>query len=73
MIQEISKAADSGKTDEQILELLAANHGKNILLTPSFHGFDTLLWIVPVSVVVLAIGGTFLIQRRRISTTRPST
>jgi cytochrome c-type biogenesis protein CcmH/NrfF len=70
MVQEITTAANAGKTDEQILESLASHYGKNILLTPTFHGFDTLLWIVPVAVVVVGIGGTFLIQRRRISTTK---
>jgi cytochrome c-type biogenesis protein CcmH/NrfF len=67
MIREIATAVDAGRTDDQILEMMAANHGQATLLTPMFHGFDTLLWIVPISVVVLAVFGTFIAQRRRLS------
>jgi len=67
MLREIATAVDAGKTDDQILEIMAANHGHATLLTPMFHGFDTLLWIVPISVVVLAVFGTFIAQRRRLT------
>lgn len=65
MRQEISAALTLGKSDDQILRQIAAAHGNDILVTPMFQGFNTLLWIVPVTVGVIAVGATWTIQRRR--------
>jgi cytochrome c-type biogenesis protein CcmH/NrfF len=63
--QEIAAAIQQGKTDDQILDLLAEKHGDDILLEPRFHGFSTMLWLVPVIGASLAVGFTIAIQRRR--------
>jgi len=63
--KEITEAVAAGKTDDQILQQFAALHGSDLLLTPTFQGFDTLLWIVPVVGAVIATGLTLRIQRKR--------
>lgn len=65
MEKEISLAAAQGKSDGQILRQLAAEHGGDILLTPIFNGFNTLLWIVPVTLGLGATIATMFVQRRR--------
>jgi cytochrome c-type biogenesis protein CcmH/NrfF len=54
--QEIARALQQGKSDEQVLEAMGARHGATILLVPPFRGFDMLLWIVPIAGAVLAVG-----------------
>lgn len=46
---ELANAIQQGQTDEQILDLMGTRHGATILLTPTFAGFNTLLWIVPIA------------------------
>jgi cytochrome c-type biogenesis protein CcmH/NrfF len=46
---QLADATQHGQTDEQILELMGTRHGATILLTPAFRGFNTLLWIVPIT------------------------
>jgi cytochrome c-type biogenesis protein CcmH len=65
MEKEISLGASAGKADDQILQELAAAHGGDILLTPMFNGFNTLLWIVPVTLGLAGTLVTVLIQKRR--------
>ena len=65
MRQQIAAGVSQGKSDQQILDQLAAEYGADTLLTPSFHGFNTLLWIVPVTLAFFAVGITFIVQKRR--------
>lgn len=53
--QEIVDGVLYGETDEQILQHMAAAHGTAVLVTPTFQGFDALLWIVPILCAVLAL------------------
>lgn len=46
---ELADSIQQGQTDEQILDLIGTRHGATILLTPTFAGFNTLLWIVPIA------------------------
>lgn len=46
---ELTDAIQQGLTDERILDGMGTRHGATILLTPGFRGFNTLLWIVPVT------------------------
>src|SRR3954471_10092825 len=62
---EISTAIQQGKSDDQILDMLAYKYGNDILLTPRFRGFDTMLWLVPAIAVVFAVGLTLTLQKRR--------
>lgn len=66
--QEIASAIDLGKSDNQVMAQLAGAHGNEILLTPTFRGFNTLLWIVPVTVGLAAAILTLTVQRRRRNT-----
>lgn len=63
--KELLAAIQEGKTDDQILEMLAAKHGDDILLTPRFRGFNALLWLVPAMAALFAMGLTFTLQKRR--------
>jgi cytochrome c-type biogenesis protein CcmH len=65
MEKEILLAAARGESDDQILQRLAAAHGADILLTPRFDGFNSLLWIVPVTMGLAATVATVLIHKRR--------
>ncbi len=51
---ELADAIQQGQTDEQILELMGTRHGATVLLTPAFKGFNALLWIVPITLSLLA-------------------
>ena len=48
---ELADAVGQGLTDEKVVDLMGTRHGAAILLTPSFNGFNTLLWIVPIAVI----------------------
>ena len=61
---ELADAIQQGQTDEQILDLMSTRHGAAILLTPAFKGFNTLLWIVPITLSVLALGFVLLGRMR---------
>jgi len=65
MQQEIATATGQGKSDKQVLEQIAVAHGSDILITPMFRGFNTLLWIVPVTIGVIAMGMTLAVQRKK--------
>ncbi len=49
---ELADEIQQGLTDEQIVDVMGSRHGAAILLTPSFNGFNTLLWIVPIAVIL---------------------
>jgi cytochrome c-type biogenesis protein CcmH/NrfF len=53
--QEIAAAVRSDSTDDEILGNLEKKYGANILLVPSFRGFNVLLWIVPLAAVLIAL------------------
>jgi len=63
MKQEIAHAVQNGRRDDEILSNLERKYGTSILLVPGFHGFNVLLWIVPLAVVLIAL--TIFIWRRR--------
>jgi cytochrome c-type biogenesis protein CcmH/NrfF len=65
MKKTLEAAIAQGKPDNQVLDQMAAVYGSQILLTPAFHGFNTLLWIVPIAGGVIAVGWIIFVQRRR--------
>lgn len=67
---ELADATQHGQTDQQILELMGTRHGATILLTPAFRGFNTLLWIVPIT---LSLFGFVFILFWRLRSTRQKT
>ena len=68
--RELAEATQHGQTDEQILELMGTRHGAAILLTPPFRGFNTLLWIVPIT---LSLFGFVFVLFGRLRSTRQET
>jgi cytochrome c-type biogenesis protein CcmH/NrfF len=70
--QEIGAAIRDNKSDEAILDAMAAKYGSTILVVPAFRGFNALLWIVPVGVAVLGLGGLILSRRRERSAKPPT-
>jgi cytochrome c-type biogenesis protein CcmH/NrfF len=51
--QEIAAAVRSDRTDDEILGNLEKKYGADILLVPSFRGFNVLLWIVPLAAALI--------------------
>jgi len=54
---EISERIDEGQSDDEIRDYFAASYGEEILLTPPSTGVGSLVWILPVVVVVAGAGG----------------
>jgi cytochrome c-type biogenesis protein CcmH len=46
----------AGRSDEEIRDYLAGRYGQEILLDPSNKGFDALVWGIPVTAAIIAIG-----------------
>ena len=64
MQRTISSALAEGKSDEQVLSLVSATYGSDVLITPTYSGFNTMLWIVPVAGALIAVAATVLVQKR---------
>lgn len=63
--EQIRADIDAGRDDDAIRSRLASGpYGEDILLNPPRSGFASLVWIVPVAVVVVAFGGLALAFRR---------
>jgi cytochrome c-type biogenesis protein CcmH len=59
----IAQRIAAGDSDEQIRDFVASRYSREILLDPSGSGFGTLVWALPVIVVIVALAG--LIYRFR--------
>ena len=53
--QEIASSIFTGRTDDEILGALEKKYGPTILAVPTFRGFNTFLWIVPIGGGIAAI------------------
>jgi cytochrome c-type biogenesis protein CcmH len=62
---EINRDVHRGESDNNILTSLEATYGPSILLSPPTSGLGTLLWAVPVAVLVLAVVTGLRLARRR--------
>lgn len=51
---------DAGRSDEEIRDHIVASYGKELLLEPEGSGFSTLVWAIPVVVVMVAVAGLAL-------------
>ncbi len=60
----ISTRLSEGATDAQIRDELAASYGEHILLTPGRTGVASLVWTLPVVVLVAALAGLAVTFRR---------
>jgi len=63
MINELHAQMDSGGTDTSIMNWFAAKYGPIVLAAPIRGGFDTVAWIVPLGLFVLATFGTAILIR----------
>jgi cytochrome c-type biogenesis protein CcmH len=61
---DIAKRIQSGQTDDQIRSAYADQYGDYILLTPATTGVTSIVWILPVVVLVVAIAGLASAFRR---------
>lgn len=76
MIGELRTQLASGGDDTSIFNWFAAKYGPTILAAPIRGGFDTVAWITPVVVFLLATVGTALlvrawVRRRKNTVTTP--
>lgn len=62
--REIRVWVDEGRTDEFIRAQLVANFGEDIDYTPAASGVTSLVWILPVVVGAVALGGLAVVFRR---------
>lgn len=54
---EIAKRIGEGQTDAQIRDYFAAQYGEDILLRPAKTGLAGLVWVLPVTALVLGAAG----------------
>jgi cytochrome c-type biogenesis protein CcmH len=71
---EIRARLREGQSQDEILAFLAGRYGRDILLRPEGSGVAGLVWVLPVTLVLIAIGGMALAFRRSraIATRSPS-
>jgi cytochrome c-type biogenesis protein CcmH len=62
--EQIDDRIAAGASDDEIRDELAASYGEDILLTPERSGLAGLVWVLPVAVLVVALGGIALAFRR---------
>jgi cytochrome c-type biogenesis protein CcmH len=60
-----------GRTDDEIREWFVQRYGATVLLFPPPRGFTALLWLLPVAVVLTAVGGWAVRARRRAHGSEP--
>jgi cytochrome c-type biogenesis protein CcmH len=62
--QYIVKRISQGASDDDIRDELAEQYGERIILTPGRSGIASLVWVLPVVVLIAAMGGVALAFRR---------
>ncbi len=69
----ISDEVATGSTDTEIRDSLVSSYGVEVLLNPPAEGLSTLLWVLPVMLVVLGtVGVAAAVSRGRQATRDPS-
>lgn len=62
---EITAQVNGGsRSDDEIIEFIAARFGGQVLLVPRSTGIESLAWAIPVGALVLAVAGLTLAFRR---------
>jgi len=63
--QEIARRVSQGvENDDQIITAIDSVQPTSIVLTPKSSGFEALVWVMPIAVLVLAIAGLAVAFRR---------
>jgi cytochrome c-type biogenesis protein CcmH len=70
MRRQVRELAGRGFTDEQILRYFEQSYGQFVLLKPKFQGVNSLVWLLPVA--VLLFGGLLVFVKARNLTAAPA-
>ena len=62
---EIVLKVQQGESDTAILTSLEDSYGTSILLSPSTSGIGSLLWVLPVIIVIVGVGAYLRLVRRK--------
>ena len=56
MIRDLRAQVNQSPNDEDVLNWFRQNYGVTIVVAPSTHGFEGIIWIVPPLVIALVVG-----------------
>ncbi len=63
--QEIARRVSEGiQSDDQIIAAIDSVQPTSIILTPKSSGFEALVWVLPIAVLILALAGLAVAFRR---------
>ena len=63
--QEIARRVNEGiRSDEEIIAAIDSVQPTSIILTPKSSGFEALVWVLPIAVLILALAGLAVAFRR---------
>ena len=55
----------AGDTNEEVVDFIVARYGEYVLLEPTKDGFNMILWVAPLGMLILALGAGFATVRRK--------
>ncbi|MDQ0347172.1 cytochrome c-type biogenesis protein [Ancylobacter vacuolatus] len=61
----VRERIQQGESDRQVMDYLVARYGEFVLLRPTWHGANAILWLAPFAVLVVGGIGLFVAYRRR--------
>ncbi|WP_371345297.1 cytochrome c-type biogenesis protein [Ancylobacter sp. IITR112] len=61
----VRERIQQGESDQQVLDYLVARYGEFVLLRPTWHGANVILWLAPFAVLVFGGLGLVIAYRRR--------
>ncbi|TCK31319.1 cytochrome c-type biogenesis protein CcmH [Ancylobacter aquaticus] len=61
----VRERIQDGDSDREVMDYLVARYGEFVLLRPTWHGANAILWLAPFAVLVAGGIGLFLAYRRR--------
>lgn len=64
MIAELHAAIDKGGNDDAILGAFQDEYGPTVLAAPMLSRFNIVAWVVPPALLLLGLGGTFLLVKK---------
>ena len=54
-----------GDTNDEVVDFIVARYGEYVLLEPTKDGFNMILWVAPLGMLILALGAGFATVRRK--------
>ncbi len=64
MMQRVREMVAEGKSKDEIRSYFVARYGEWVLLRPTSHGFNVLIWALPPVALVLGVGAMLFVVRR---------